>query len=215
MVVITPSLSGDEIRRLYGALRSELNNLSVQNIRNTVAAAGIDVTQIPSKSEARTGIGSRAEVMPAIDRLFGELYEDAQENALCIIAERLIEGSPDLAKDVQEIIKHGKLLEITDDLLRFISDMLGRDIYILNADEFDVRSADPEKHVYRKRFSIIIIYHPDGDNGYYNLVGLKDRRYDYIGTHFDPDHYFIQMLQERISKKLQEQIVQQPSDSDQ
>ena len=51
--------------RLYAALRSELNNLSVQNIRNTVAAAGFDVSQITAKAEARSGLGSRAEVMPA------------------------------------------------------------------------------------------------------------------------------------------------------
>jgi len=102
------NLTDDVIKRLYGALRSELNNLSVQSIRNTVAAAGIDVTRIPSKSEARSGLGSRAEVMPAIDKLFGELYKDAQENALCIIAECLIAESPQLAESVQEILgKHG------------------------------------------------------------------------------------------------------------
>jgi hypothetical protein len=55
------SLKEDEITRIYGALRSELNNLSIPDIRNTVAAAGIDVTRIPSKSEARGGLGSRAE----------------------------------------------------------------------------------------------------------------------------------------------------------
>lgn len=107
-MIRTPSLTGDEIKRLYGALRSELNNLSVQNIRNTVAAAGIDVTRIPSKSEARSGLGSRAEVMPAIDKLFGELSEEAQETALRVIAERLIGGNSNLAESVQIILgKHG------------------------------------------------------------------------------------------------------------
>ena len=103
-----PRLTDNEIRRLYGALRSELNHLSVQNIRNTVAAAGIDVTRIPSTSEARSGLGSRAEVMPTIDKLFGELYRDAQETVLCIIAERLIGKSLQLAESVQTILgKHG------------------------------------------------------------------------------------------------------------
>jgi len=107
-VIRTPTLTGDEIKRLYGALRSELNKLSVQDIRNTVAAAGVDVTKIPSKSEARSGLGSRAEVMPAIDELFGELCKDAQETALCIIAERLIGENPQLAESVQTILgKHG------------------------------------------------------------------------------------------------------------
>ena len=47
-----------DVNRVYAALRSELNNLSVQNIRNTVAAAGFDVTRIPAESEARGGAGS-------------------------------------------------------------------------------------------------------------------------------------------------------------
>lgn len=94
--------------RLYGALRSELNNLSVQSIRNTVAAAGFDVSQISAKSEARSGIGSRAEVMPAVDRLFGQMPRSDQEISLRIIAERLLEANEELSKSVQEILsKHG------------------------------------------------------------------------------------------------------------
>lgn len=108
MVTINHNLATEEITRLYGALRSELNNLSVQNIRNTVAAAGIDITKITSKSESRGGSGSRAEVMPRIDRLFGELHERDQERTLCILAERLIDESDQLAESVQEILgKHG------------------------------------------------------------------------------------------------------------
>ncbi len=98
------SLTGEEIKRLYAALRSELNNLPVQNIRNTAAAAGIDVTQITSKAEERSGLGSRAEVMPAIDRLFGRMPQDKQEITLCILAEKLVPSNP----KVQEILgKHG------------------------------------------------------------------------------------------------------------
>ena len=94
--------------RLYAALRSELNNLSVQNIRNTVAAAGFDVSQITAKAEARSGLGSRAEVMPAVDRLFGQMSESAQETALRILAERLMEHNPDLQTSTQEILgRHG------------------------------------------------------------------------------------------------------------
>ena len=48
-------LSQEDMTRLYAALRSELNNLSVQNIRNTVAVAGFDVSQITAKAEARSG----------------------------------------------------------------------------------------------------------------------------------------------------------------
>lgn len=98
----------EDINRLYGALRSELYNLSVQKIRNTAAAAGFDVTRITAESEARSGLGSRAEVMPVIDRLFGEMSPDAKQTTLCILAERLVERSPELAESVQEILgKHG------------------------------------------------------------------------------------------------------------
>ncbi|OPY75313.1 MAG: hypothetical protein A4E64_01944 [Syntrophorhabdus sp. PtaU1.Bin058] len=101
-------MSDEDIARLYGALRSELNSLSVQQIRNTVAAAGFDVSSITAKSEARSGLGSKAEVMPAVDRLFRQMPIPAKEVALRILAERLIEGSVELAKSVQEILgKHG------------------------------------------------------------------------------------------------------------
>lgn len=102
------NLTEEDISRLYGALRSLLSNLSVQNIRNTVAAAGIDVSQIPSESERRTGLGSRAEVMPAIDRLFGVLSPDAKVTALCILAERIITSNSNIASEVHEILgRHG------------------------------------------------------------------------------------------------------------
>lgn len=102
------SISWDDKRRLYAALRSELNNLSVQNIRNTVAAAGFDVSQISAKAEARIGLGSRAEVMPEVDRLFGQMSESAQETALRILAERLTEHNHDLRTSTQDIMgRHG------------------------------------------------------------------------------------------------------------
>ena len=101
-------IESDDLSRLYGALRSELNNLSVQDIRNTVAAAGFDVTKITAKAEARSGLGSRAEVMPAVDRLFGQMSRDVQETALRILAERLTGRSEGLSKSVQEILgRHG------------------------------------------------------------------------------------------------------------
>ena len=103
-----PCLTPEETTRLYGALRSELNKLSVQEIRNTAAAAGIDVSQITAKSEARSGSGSRAEVMPAMDRLFGTLSPEAKMTALQILAERLVLTYSPLRENVQSILgKHG------------------------------------------------------------------------------------------------------------
>lgn len=101
-------LSKEDRARLYAALRSELNNLSVQNIRNTVAAAGFNVSQITANSEARGGAGSRAEVMPAVDRLFGQMGESAQEIALRILAERLTGHNSELDASTQDILgRHG------------------------------------------------------------------------------------------------------------
>jgi len=105
---MTEELTKEEISRLYGALRSELNKLSVQDIRNTVAAAGIDITRITAKAEARSGVGSRAGVMPSVDSLFGEMSPSAQVVTLKILAERLIIKNEDLTKSVQEILgRHG------------------------------------------------------------------------------------------------------------
>jgi len=101
-------MSGEDITRLYGALRSVLNDLPVQQIRNTVAAAGFDVSNITAKAEARSGLGSRAEVMPAVDRLFSRMSSSAQEVALRVLAARLIGKSEEVAKSVQEILgQHG------------------------------------------------------------------------------------------------------------
>lgn len=95
-------------RRLYAVLRSELSKLSVQNIRNTVARAGFDVTQITAKAEARSGLGSKAEVLPAVDRLFGEMSESDQERALLIFAEELVKDNSELAASTQDILgRHG------------------------------------------------------------------------------------------------------------
>ena len=97
-------LSQEDKIRLFGALRSELNKLPVQKIRNTVAAAGFDVSQITARAEARSGLGSRAEVMPVVDRLFGQMSESAQETALRILAERLTGQNSELDASTQDIL---------------------------------------------------------------------------------------------------------------
>lgn len=62
MTATNISLSDENSSRIYGALRSELNKLSPQNIRNFAAASGFDVTKIPAQS----GSGNRAEVTQAV-----------------------------------------------------------------------------------------------------------------------------------------------------
>lgn len=113
-------LTEEVLSDIYGAVRSELyDKVSVQGTRNIAAAAGFEVARIPARSEERNGSGSRAELFPAMDRLFGGMPYDAKITALCIMAERLIketakrpggaeEKTIDAAADLQGILgRHG------------------------------------------------------------------------------------------------------------
>lgn len=105
----------EEMNSLYSILRSELNKLSVSNIRNTAGAAGFDVTLIPATSEARTGIGSRSEVMPVLDRLFGQMSPERKLAALRVLTKRLIEESAESATRLATLLgeHHYQLLNGT------------------------------------------------------------------------------------------------------
>jgi predicted nucleotide-binding protein len=101
-------ISEQEIHKLYGAIRSEFVHLPTQSIRNVAAAAGIDVTRITSKAEKKSGIGSRAEIMPQVDSLFGEMDIENKMTALKIITQRVIEDRTDVKEKVESILeKHG------------------------------------------------------------------------------------------------------------
>jgi hypothetical protein len=96
------------IRRIYAALRSRLNNLSVQNIRNTAATAGFDVARVPATSEAKSDLGSRAEVMPALDRLFDEMSLDVKRRTVEILAEELLRQDPQNQQGIPDLLaRHG------------------------------------------------------------------------------------------------------------
>ena len=72
----------EEVQTLGNAILSEVTrSLSIPNIREAAAAAGIDAARIPANSEAQGGMGSRAEVTPALHRLFGELTHERKERA--------------------------------------------------------------------------------------------------------------------------------------
>lgn len=89
-----PGAIGDqELALLWGAVRGALQELSIPNIRRVAGLAGFDVAAIPSRSEASGGSGSRAEVMPALDRLFGGMGPAQKRLAVQIIAEE-IQGGP-------------------------------------------------------------------------------------------------------------------------
>jgi predicted nucleotide-binding protein len=101
-------ISEQEIHKLYGAIRSEFINLPTQSIRNLAAAAGIDVTRITSKAEKKSGMGSRAEIMPQVDSLFGEMDIEDKMTALKIITQRVIEDRAEVKEKVENILeKHG------------------------------------------------------------------------------------------------------------
>ncbi|MBI1956685.1 MAG: hypothetical protein HYS38_09855 [Acidobacteria bacterium] len=80
----------DEVTMLGNAILSEVTHLSIPRIRAAAAAAGMDAARIPAESEAKGGLGSRAEVEPALFRLFAELPLERKERALPILAERVI-----------------------------------------------------------------------------------------------------------------------------
>src|SRR5436309_2297152 len=84
-------MTEEEVQTLGSAILSEVTrNLSIPSIREAAAAAGIDAARIPATSEAQGGMGSRAEVTPALHRLFGELSAERKERALPILADRVM-----------------------------------------------------------------------------------------------------------------------------
>lgn len=90
--IMTPA----QITSLGHALLSEVFKQSIPTIRTIVGAAGLDAHRIPAKSEAKGGQGSRAEIVPVIQRLFGELSLEQRTRALPILAERTLPDSKHL-----------------------------------------------------------------------------------------------------------------------
>ena len=97
--------AADDRGRLWGVLRSQLDTLSIQNIRKTAGAAGFNAAQIPATSEAKSGgFGSRAEVMPALDDLLRRMTTDGQTRVLRLLARRLLEN-PQTATATRSLIE--------------------------------------------------------------------------------------------------------------
>ena len=84
------TLTADEVTVLGNALLAKVFELSIPNIRRVVATAGIDAGLIPATSEARGGQGSRAEVVPAVQRLFTALPHERKERSLPILADQIL-----------------------------------------------------------------------------------------------------------------------------
>ena len=83
-------MTEDEVTVVGNALLAQVFLLSIPNIRRVVGMAGLDAGQIPARSEASGGQGSRAEVVPAVQRLYRDLPPERKKRALSILAEQII-----------------------------------------------------------------------------------------------------------------------------
>lgn len=78
----------------------------------------------------------------------------------------------------------------------FISNQLGKDIYLLNSETEDVCiTGDDDDILYKNRASIVILCLP----GHYELVGIIDEN-GAAQTHFTPNHNFIQAIRARMQE---------------
>ncbi|MBN2423623.1 MAG: nucleotide-binding protein [Calditrichaceae bacterium] len=100
------NFTDDILNKIYGVLRTKIIKLSVQDIRSLIGQAGFNLSKIPSKSELRTGFGSRAEVMPVIDKIFGQMELRSKEIALKIIAKNIIKTDEDKDDINSKLIQH-------------------------------------------------------------------------------------------------------------
>lgn len=95
-----------------------------------------------------------------------------------------------------EIKKHIKdpQLTLSGPYRQFISDLLNKDIYLINSTTHDVDFGNDYTKLYLARPSVILLEHPD----HYELVGLEySYRAGRFVTYFEPDHSLIQSLNTR------------------
>lgn len=97
----------ERLGSLWGVLRSQLGTRSVQGIRAMAGAAGFDVSRVPATAEANSGMGSRAEVLPAIDALFKEMGGEAKSRVLTALANRLLETPETVAQTTKLLSEQG------------------------------------------------------------------------------------------------------------
>ena len=83
--------------------------------------------------------------------------------------------------------------------IEFISDIIGRDLYILDFSRKDIYVTDELRYsITGERNAIVLLYH-SGPVGHYELVGIRkpDGSFD---THFKPTHTLIQKLNRRVNE---------------
>jgi hypothetical protein len=90
-----------------------------------------------------------------------------------------------------------KSVAVGNEYNEFISDQLGKDIYLLDAETQDVYiTGNDDELLYKQRPSIVILYSP----GHYETIGLRVSDGS-IQTYFSPSHPFIEFLRMRMEQK--------------
>lgn len=83
---------------------------------------------------------------------------------------------------------------VGNEFLEFVSDQLGKDIYILDLIQHDVYILGMDDDIlYKERDSIVLLYRPS----HYDLVGIKSN--DGVKTLFASHHPFIQSIRDRMN----------------
>ena len=101
-------MTQEDVQALGNAVLAQVVRQSIPTIRRITGAAGMDASKIPSSSEEQGGHGSRAEVVPALQKLFAELSPERQERALSIMAGQLMQANGNTAEELVALLRqHG------------------------------------------------------------------------------------------------------------
>lgn len=101
-------MTQEDVQALGNAVLAQVIKQSIPSIRRIAGAAGMDASKIPSRSEEQGGQGRRAEVVPALQKLFAELPPERQERALAIMAGQLVQANDRSAEELRALLRqHG------------------------------------------------------------------------------------------------------------
>lgn len=117
--------------------------------------------------------------------------------------------SPDLPEYDYSLANMKKQLDSNNNIgygyIEYISNMLDKNIYILNESDNDLYpfGKDDLLNIYKKNRSSLVLYYTSSNNndnyGHYELVGIMNN--GIIDTYFSPDHSFIKFLYNKVLVK--------------
>ncbi len=176
-----------------------------------------------------TTLGDGSCFFHAVLRSFSQEYRDAPNSERTLLARRLRnfladkleETNPATGLTCYEELSNGRLEDYAmavpsytvealqaelrssaptgDAYLELISNVLEKDVYIVNKSKGDVYTINSALDLfYKRRSSIVVIY--DG-SGHYTLLGLRNKTEE-LSTHYAFDHPLIQSLQRRIRELI-------------